>query len=129
MSWQADIYQAATTDQGVSALVGSRVYWEVADGDTVAPYVVLQCVSGSGETCHDGSRDVSFPLLQVTAWAAKKLDAVNLMTEIRNALEGKNLPGNSNVSLGYSGEDSGYEQQTKLFSESIDFRVSTNTNN
>lgn len=127
MSYEADIYAAAMADETLVDLIGTKFFWGVADGNTVAPYVVAQTVSSNGETAHDGSRDVTFPLVQFSCWAATAAGAIALRSAIKAALEGRNLPGTSNASLGYSGDYSTYEQQTKLHACIIDYRVSTNT--
>jgi hypothetical protein len=128
MTYEADIYNLLVANSGIIALVGDRVYWDVADGDAVAPFIVLQTVSTQGETAFDGSRDDSFPLVQFSAWAPTKLDAVALRQAIRAAAEGLEIEGDSKSSLGFSNSISSYDTQTKLFGEIIDYRVSTTTN-
>lgn len=128
MSYEADIYSALIADAGISALVGERIFWDCADGDTSPPFIVLQTISNIGETAFDGSRDNQFPLVQFSAWAATKKETIDLRTAIKAAIEGKELDGDSQTSLGYSNDLSSYDQQTKLFAAIIDYRVSTNTN-
>jgi hypothetical protein len=128
MSYEADIYGALIADAGISALVSDRVYWDCADGDTSPPFIVLQTISNTGETAFDGSRDNQFPLVQFTAWAGTKAETIQLRNAIRSAIEGVELDGDSQTSLGYSNDLSTYDQQTKLFGAIIDYRVSTNTN-
>jgi len=128
MNYEADIYSAMIADEGISDLVDDRVYWDCADGDAAPPYIVLQTVSNAGETAQDGSRDNQFPLVQFTAWAGTKAETIYIRNAIRSAVEGVELAGTSQTSLGYSNDLSTYDQQTKLFGHIIDYRVSTNTN-
>lgn len=128
MSYEADIYNALIGDEGISALVDERVFWDCADGDASPPFIVFQTVSNAGETAFDGSRDNQFPLVQFTAWATTKAQTIQLRNAIKSAIEGVELAGTSQTSLGYSNDLSTYDQQTKLFGHIIDYRVSTNTN-
>ena len=127
MSYEADIRNAMLADEGLTNLIGTKVFWDVAEGDTPPPYVVLQTVSNSGETAFDGSRDDEFPLIQFVAWAATKLQSIAIRSAIRTAIEGRDLSGTSNTSLGYSNDLSGYDPQTKLFSALIEYRASSTT--
>jgi hypothetical protein len=128
MSYQADIYQAIKDSAELTALIGDRFFWDVADPAPADNYLVAQVISGSGETDFDGDRSVSFPLIQFSAWSKTKVGAIRIAAALRRELEGRTLPGLSDVSLGYSGEGSTYERDTKLFGESIDYRASTLTN-
>lgn len=128
MSYQSDIFDAIQASAALTALIGDAFFWDVADPAPTGPYIVAQVISGNGETDFDGDRSISFPLIQFSAWAKTKTAAIDLASTLRREMEGRNLPGESNVSLGYSGEGSTYERDTKLFGESIDYRASTNTN-
>jgi hypothetical protein len=125
MSYHTDIYDAILASAALAAVIGDRFSWDVADGDTLAPYLVGQTVSGNGQTCHDGSRELEFPLVQFTAWAPTKVEALNLMRVFQQELEGIELPGASNTSLSYAGEQSTRDPQTKLFGEIRDYRISS----
>jgi len=128
MSWQSDIVTAILTDSAVCAIIGENVFADVAPGSTPAPYIVYQQISDGSETTLDGKRPVIFPLVQFSCWAATKAGAIDLVSKLRTAIEGKNLVGESNVSLGFSNQFSTRDQQTKLFGEIVDYRVSCNSN-
>ena len=128
MSWQSDIVNAILTDSALCAIIGGNIFADVAAGNVKAPYIVYQAVSESGETTFDGIRNVTFPLVQFSCWAATKSNAIDLASKLRTAIEGRNLTGESNVSLSFSNQNSTRDQQTKLFCESIDYRVSCLTN-
>ncbi len=95
MSYHEDIYQAVLNSAALAALIEDRFCWDVADGSTLVPYIVAQTISDSGETDHDGTRDLSFPLIQVTAWAKTKAEAVAIMRAWKADLEGVDIPGTS----------------------------------
>lgn len=128
MSYQSDIYAAISDSEPLSALIGDRFFWDAADASTATPYLVAQTVSSDGQTDFDGNREVSFPLIQFTAWAKTKEVAIGIMSYFRTEMEGVNLPGPSNVSLSFAGEQSTRDPITKLYGEIIDLRASTNTN-
>ena len=128
MSWQSDIVSAILTDSALCAIIGGNIFADVAAGNVAAPYIVYQAVSESGETTFDGVRNVAFPLVQFSCWASSKSNAIDLASKLRAAIEGRNLTGESNVSLSFSNQNSTRDQQTKLFCESIDYRVSCLTN-
>jgi hypothetical protein len=124
MSWQEDICNAILDDETVTDLIDDRLFADVAPGEAVAPLIVYQQISEEGETMFDGTRDIIFPLVQFTCWSETKLGAIALASALRNAIEGKNLDGASLASLGFSNQESRRDQQTKLFCEQIDYRVS-----
>lgn len=128
MSWQSDINDAIEASAPLAALIGDRFSWDIADGTTATPYLVAQVISSDGETDFDGNRDVAFPLIQFTAWSPSKAQAIAVMDTFGDELEGRNLPGDANISLGYAGEQSTYDRDTKFYGEIREYRASTNTN-
>jgi len=121
MSYQEDVYTTLTTDSRIAALVGDRVWADVADASTAAPYIVFQTITTGGETAHDGGRDVEFPLIQFSAWANTKAEAVQLGNTINTVLEGQTLLGYSGVSFRYSDRRGQHDGKTNLFGEILDY--------
>ncbi len=128
MSYQSDIFTAIQAAAGVTALVGARVYPDIAPGTATAPFIVWSTVSTEGTTTHDGERSIMHPLLQFSCWAASRLAAVALCTALRTALEGQTLPGTSECWLSFSNESAERDQETGLFGESLELRASCKTN-
>jgi hypothetical protein len=128
MSYQSDINDAISDSEILTDLIGDRFFWDVADDGASQPFIVAQTISTDGDTCHDGTRDWSFPLIQFSAWASTKVAAIGLASAIRGEIEGVTLPGNSKVSLSFSNQNSTRDQETKLYGEIIDYRASTITN-
>lgn len=129
MSWQSDITAAVTGSSALTTLIGDRFSWDVADGtQAAAPFLVAQVISADGETDFSGVRSLVFPLIQFTAWATSKEQAIGIIATLAREIEGRNLPGDNNVSLGYAGEQSTRDPQTKLYGEIIDYRASANSN-
>lgn len=128
MSYQSDINDAINDSTVLTALIGDRFFWDVADDDATAPFLVAQTISTDSETCHDGSRDWCFPLIQFSAWATTKTQVIALSTALKNEIEGQRIPGNSQVSFSFSGENSTRDQETKLYGVLIDYRAHALTN-
>ena len=128
MSWQSDIVDSIRTNSELLALLEGRVFADAADGTVSTPYLVYQVISSNGETTHDGRRDVELPLIQFTVWATGKAQAIQIASALTEQIEGRNLPGDSNTSLGFSNQLSNRDPATKLFGEVVEFRVSCNRN-
>jgi hypothetical protein len=124
MSWHEDLVAAIHADGVLRGIIAERIFADVAPGEAEAPLIVYQQVSETGETTFDGRRDVTFPLVQFSCWAATKLGAVDLAAALSRCIEGRNLPGLSGTSLGFSNGESTRDQQTKLFCERLDYTVS-----
>ena len=128
MSFQSDIYDALTGDATIAGIVGDRVWADVADGTEATPYLVYQVISTSGTTTHDGERDLEFPLVQFSAWANGKADAITLATAITDLLDGNTLQGDSALTFVFSDQQGRHDPDTNLFGETLDFRGVCNRN-
>lgn len=128
MSYQSEIYSAITGDATLSALIGTRFSWGIADGTKAAPYIVAQKISSFGETPHDASRNLEFPLVQFSCWAKTPASAIATVSALNALLDGKTITGSANASFTYSNQLSSYDDETKLHGEIIEYRVSTNIN-
>ena len=124
MSFESDITDAVNASTGLAALIGNRFSWNIADGTTAPPYIVATVVSGSGETPLDGNRSHAFPLIQIACWATTHAQAIAIMRQFKRDIEGVTLPGDSKVSLGYTNQNSSYDNETKLHGEIYDYRAS-----
>lgn len=128
MSWQEDLYDALTGDGGIAALVGTNVFPDVADMSATVPYLVYQNIYTSGETTHDGGRNLEFPLVQITAWAATKEAAIALGDLVINLLDGCTVAGASDLTFQFSNRMGTYDPGERLFGEIAEFRASANRN-
>lgn len=128
MSYQSDIFDAITADSAVTAIISTRLFPDVAPGTAPAPFAVYQIISSYGTTTHDGSRDYFHPLIQISCWANTRPEASNLSAKIRAAIEGFTLPGLSECFLTFSNESADRDQETGLFGETLEFRVSCKPN-
>ena len=128
MNYQADIFDALTGDNAIAALVGTKVFPDVADLSATVPYLVCQTIYTGGETTHDGERNLEFPLVQITAWAATKAGAIALGDLVTNLLDGATIAGTSAATFQFSNRMGTYDPGERLFGEIAEFRASTNRN-
>jgi hypothetical protein len=129
MSYQHDTASALAAATAITTITGTRIFADVADGGTTTPYLVYQFVSTDGETTHDGTRDVEFPLVQFSCWASTKAGAVTLGNTLAATLDGKTIAGTSAASFRFSNRFGEYEQDTKLYGEILEFRMAVKITN
>ena len=123
MSYHTDTQTALVESEAINGIVFGRVFADVADGSATAPYLVYQFVSEGGETTHDGSRGVVFPLIQISCWATTKSGAITLGDAVKETLEGQTIEGDSGASFQHSDRFGTYEDDTKLYGEIIEYRM------
>lgn len=66
----------------LAALAGGRVFWDVAEQGTAAPYLVLIKVSGFRGIAFAGLTGERTYRLQVAAWGQSKLEAIQLQEQV-----------------------------------------------
>lgn len=115
MSYEADITQAIKDSAPLWEAINGCFSWDVADSSKSPPYLVAQTITESGDTTHDGSRDVTFPTIQFSAWAKTKAEAVNISALLTSCLEGQSLPGDSAIALRFDSRNSTYDAESRLF--------------
>lgn len=72
------VHAAVVADAAVAAIVGSKVYTDVAPDGTPAPYVVIRRVFGGRVAELDGHPGLENPNFQVDAYAATRAGARTL---------------------------------------------------
>lgn len=88
MNIEQDLYLYLTTDPGISALAGSRVYpVKLKEGATL-PAVTYQRVSTARTYAHAAASGLAHPLFQITAWGKQYEEARALADAIIAALNG-----------------------------------------
>lgn len=84
---------ALIEDAGVSAIVGTRVYPQVAPQGAASPYLVYSQVSGAREWDLDCVAGLGNPVFQVTAWADTYAAAQALADAVRAAVSAASAAG------------------------------------
>jgi hypothetical protein len=119
---QQKIYEALAGFAALSALVGTRVYPDIAPQDVARPFVVWQEISLQQMNDMSGSAEssgLSNYHIQVTSWAAKATDARDLDKQVRLAM----IAASAFKSLLNDSRAMPYESDTKLFGTQSDFSV------
>lgn len=116
-----------TTDVGVAALVGNRVFTEVLPQAPTVPAVVFTEVAGDEDVALDGPTGVGSRRVQIDAWAKTRAEATALAVAVRTA-----LAGHSGAAAGFEvhgvfllTERWDFEPETSLYRTSQDYEVWT----
>ncbi|HDZ38143.1 MAG TPA: DUF3168 domain-containing protein [Marinobacter sp.] len=88
MSAERAIYEILSTDGGVSQLVGKRIYPITIDQGAGLPAIAYQQISGPREHNVSGAIGWVQSRYQITVWAATYIEAVDLATAVRLAVDG-----------------------------------------
>lgn len=123
MSAEADITAAIAASSAIQQVTGGRVFWDVCDAKTAAPYIVAQLISEAGDTTHDGDRGTAFATIQFSCWATSSAAAANVAEILRAQLEGVSLAGTSKCALTFQGRNSNHDPVTRLFGVLIDMQA------
>ena len=113
---------------GIAALVGTRVYPQLADENATLPFLVFQRISGPRVPDLAGPTGLAQPRFQVDAYSESYLTAKNVATQVRLALDGYSATVDGVMIHGVTFVDERdlFESATdpKLHRVSMDFRVS-----
>jgi len=95
MSVSKVAYYILSSDSGVSAIVGTKIYPEVAPIGTVAPYIVYQEISNVPTQSKTAVSQTEMTRLQVSCFTeisanskSAYLNGIDLANAVRTALEG-----------------------------------------
>lgn len=94
MSIESTLYSTLTTNNGVTALLGTRIYPVQAPASATLPYAVYQRVSTEITNTLAGDAGLDWVTIQVTSWSASYDEAISCATAVRSAL----------ASLGFCGD-------------------------
>jgi hypothetical protein len=81
------VYTILNGDATVAAIVGDKIFEDVADPDTATPYVVWQTIGGGMENYLDERPGIDNARVQVDCYHRTKKAARELALAVRNALE------------------------------------------
>lgn len=100
------------------ALAGVVIRPDKAEQDDAAPYVIYQKLTGQRIKSLTGDSGLANPLFQFDVYATTRLAAAALRDEMRMALQAATILG-----AVHAGEGAGYEVDTKLYRERVDFSL------
>ena len=88
MSWLTDIIARLKANGTLAALVGTRIYAQVAPSDATTPYIVWERSSVTRVDSHDGASGLATQMLQVNCLDEDYLDALAVADAVRGAVDG-----------------------------------------
>lgn len=118
MSFTTNLYTFLTNNITTAAKINANK----TDGDYES-YLVYQKINNTPEYDQEGYADISTITFQFTAYAKRKVTAENIIEELKNLINGyRGMIGSVKVAATLSTREySGYEEETNLYREEIDF--------
>jgi len=122
------IYERLTGDAAVFALVGNRIYPQVAPQNAEKPYVTYRVVAAVDSENFEGSDELLMRRYEFTSYAELYDDARAIVAAVKQSLQAfQGMMGSCDVdSIQFSDGDSGsdsYDDDEKIHQTTIDFRV------
>lgn len=128
MSWQADIITKIAATSSLVSILSDRVFADVASNETQPPYLVYQTITTGGEATHDGDRSLELPTIQFTAWSKTKAQAIDIISRLNAALDGKTLSGQSGITMLWRDQHGQWDEESRLFGEIAEYKAIAKTN-
>lgn len=127
MSLGAAIFTRASTEAGLTALIGSgadaRIYkLQIPQGGATAPYIIWQTVSGLPMRTHNAPVDLSFATVQFACFATTPEGATTLREALIAAFDNVELSHGETAVLQEDGRDD-YEEAVQLYRADADFVI------
>lgn len=119
MSVQSDLYDTLGQYAGLSAMVGVRIYPDVAPQDAATPRLVWQEVTDAPQNGLDGHDGLDNYRIQVTSWALNGTLARSVDAQVRAAM----AAATAFASICVDNRSLGYEPDTRLHAMQSDFSV------
>lgn len=110
MSIETSLYSTLTGDAGVSALIGTRVYPNLAPEGAAHPLVAYSVISGSHIDTIPGTGDTTRKLVQIDCHANTYSSAKAVAAAVISALEGDGY---------HRGEHDIYDSQSQVHTVAI----------
>ncbi len=111
----------------VSALVGDRIYYDVAPQDITYPYITMHTLTQQRDQTHQGPSGLVRAVIQFSIWSAKYVQSKTIAAAIAGVIDGWQA---TTMQSTYVGEcssidesDNGYNHDTKTHHLSVDYRV------
>lgn len=118
MSFESDIWDALTDDNGLAAVISDRLYWDSAPEAPTVPFIIGHVFDMRREQAMAGAVVVSRPVVNFTIWDDDHAGALAVADALRAALLATDYP----VIL--AGERSEVEYQSGLHRRTVEARIS-----
>lgn len=108
-------YSILTADSPVNTAVSGRIFWDIAEQGTAAPYIILTLVSGVPDDELAGGSAFESLRCQVDCYATTKAAAIALGQLVRAAIEQHGYLSGFNPAP--------YERDSALYRDSADYEL------
>ena len=119
MTIQTDLFAALGTYANLAAMIGTRIYPDVADQGATTPRVVWQEVSNTPQNSMSGHDGLDNYRIQITSWATSGNLARNVDYQVRAAM----AAASAFSAICVDNRSLGFEPDTKLHGVQSDFSV------
>ena len=126
MSIKPALWTLITTNPGVSALIGTRLYPDSIPQDAPLPAVAYQTVSTNQGYTQDGPDDIAEPRIQFTIDAPSRAQAEDVAAAFRAVLSGYRgtIGGKTIGAIFLENEYDGYNLSSETVVVRQDYRIS-----
>jgi hypothetical protein len=124
--WPKIIIDALKAYAGLSALVSTRVYFGIAPTVQAGAYVTAIDIGATASNQHGnaGATGATDTIqIQITAWSGEPVDAFDIRTQARLALDGKLLGTGSTVGVSFGNQFTTYDDQARLYGAILQLRL------
>jgi len=118
MSFWSDLYSSLSTDAGLAALIGSRMYPDDAPADVVTPFIVYYQFATPREQSMNCAIAISKPRIQYSIYADTYAGAMSVADALRAAFAAASLL------IIYEDERGSQDVTTGLHRRDLDVRIS-----
>lgn len=125
------LYYLLTTDAPISAIVGTRVFPELADQEQAAPYIVYNIRSNDPSDVQSGPSALDTASVEVNCYAPTYAAAIELSDAVRTCLDRRSgtYSGVNVQSIQYITEVMDFEEPQRLYRVMADYEVRVNRGN
>lgn len=123
MSIESDLYSGLTGHAGLSALISTRLYPDVAAQNATRPYAVYQRISTVKTQAISGVVVSELPRFQFSIYADTALSALNVAAQVQAALLAFAGSSVTIYERPLENERTVYEDESKLFRRDFDAQI------
>jgi hypothetical protein len=123
MRIEQGIMQLLLASPALAGIVGDRIHYVKAPEDTVAPYLVINKISGPRDHTHDGGSGLANPRIQFSAFSFQYADCKAIIEALQDLMQGfSGVMGEVEVNgWFFDNETDNYEKDTDLYQVTADY--------
>lgn len=123
MTIEATLYTRLSGYSALTALVGDRIYPQRLPQEVTFPAMTYQLISHpEQEHCMVGDVGITNPRFQFTAWGDTHIEVVNIIAQVKAALQRWTTTGIQDTFIALEPYDLDYDEEAMKFGRAIDVR-------